>query len=90
MGKDSPAAAKPAPAKQVASVGRIVHFRSKDSGWPPPNAAIITHVLDDRDHKDGTVVNLSVFQTDGTQRAVQKVPFGDIDTPHSWWWPPRA
>lgn len=73
------------------TVGRIVHHRdASPAGWPPPTAAIITHVLADRTHKDGTVVNLTVFGPDGTTRPALNVPYGNATTPHSWWWPPRV
>ena len=72
------------------SVGRIVHFIPRDytAGPSPvagePLAAIITRV-----HNE-SLVNLTVFNPDGSIEGLTSVPFGDDNRENTWIWPPRV
>lgn len=72
--------------EQPPSMGRIVFYAEPPHG--PTRPAMITVVHDEQ----SGLVDLEVFGVApyGETRLPQQVPFGDAETPHSWYWPPRV
>ena len=63
------------------SIGRIVHYQRFDK--TNPCAAIIVHA----DPDQGDLVNLTLFNHDGTQQPMRNIPYAKTLTEGHWSWP---
>jgi hypothetical protein len=70
------------------TIGRIVHFR-RAAHDGKANGALVSPAIVTRVH-GGELCNLTELPDLGAPRVHGSVPFGDAETPFSWFWPPRV